>query len=198
MKITIRYFSIGLLTASIVLFIMYLIIDDTSQAIEDFSVEELTTALEEKGYRTITQDEFISYSVYLDEIKEAEESKKEEEKENRKSSSKKNDEKKVEKEESNKEKDTKKEENNSSEKKKEEKKEEKKPKTFTVTVKQGSVSQDIGKELEKEGIIKDAAEFVKYMEDNNYSSRIQIGKFKVNSDMSLKELAETLTTYPGS
>jgi len=191
MKLAIRYFSIGLLTASIVLFIMYLIVDDTSQAIEDLSVEELATALEDKGYRTITQDEFISYSVYRDEQKEAEE-KKESEKAKSNKASKDDSKDKVEEKE---------EKNRTDEKKQETKKDEKekkKPKTATITVKEGSVTQDIGKELEKEGIVKDANEFVKYMEDNDYSSRIQIGKFKVNSDMSLKQLAETFTTYPGS
>src|SRR5690625_2460426 len=72
MRIPSRYFSIGLLTASIVLLIMFLITDDGGQAIEEYSVEELSEAIEDKGYRVITQDDFISFSMYLDEQKNVE------------------------------------------------------------------------------------------------------------------------------
>lgn len=210
MRIPIRYFSIGLLTASIVLFIMYSITDDPNQTADQLSVEQLSAALEDKGYRTISQDEFISYSVYLDE-EQVDET--DEKKNSTKDDSSKNDENKDKKDEKNKDEDTnkkkdsdkkdndsdKKDNDKKDEDKDEDKKDEKeKSKSVTIEVKEGFVSEDIGKVLKEQGIIKDVDKFAKYMEDNGYSSKIQIGKFKVNSDMSSKELAEKLTTYPGS
>lgn len=199
MKIPIRYFSIGLLTASIIILLMFLIIDEEEASIEEYSLEELTEAVEEKGYRVISQDDFISFSMYLDEQKNGE---KQEEKEKKK------DEKKVDKEEkkdkkataSNK-KDKKEKEDTSKKKDKKEikdKKDKKERKTATIRVQQGDLPKDIGIQLKEKGIIKNVDKFVKYMEDNNYSPKVQIGSFKVNSDMSHKEIAETLTTYPGN
>lgn len=189
MRIPIRYFSIGLLTASIVLLIMYVVTDDSNQAIDNLSVEELSSALEEHGYRTISQDDFISYSVYLDEEKA-----KEDEEKNENSTSKKEDKPKT--------KDSKNETNVGEEKTEKDndtdKKEKKTPKKVTINVEQGFVSQDIAQLLVDEGIIDNESDFVNYMEDNGYSPYIQIGKFTVNSDMNNKQLAETLTTYPGN
>lgn len=184
MKISVRAFSLGLLTASVILFIMYLITDDSSQAIENLSVEELKSALEEKGFRTITEDEYISFSVYQDEKqKQANEKDKNSKKENVRD---KQDDKNVKEDAKNDEEKEKKEEDKD------------KPKEIKLKVEPGFVSQDIAKILKDEDIIDDTAKFVKYMEDNGYSPYIQIGTFTVNSDMSLKELAETLTTYPGN
>lgn len=182
MKITVRAFSLGLLTASLILFIIYLVTDESTQAVEELSVEELTEALEEKGYRTITEDEFISYSVYLDEKQQ--EDKEADGKKDQKST----------KEEKSKEKD----QEDAVEEEEEQEEENEEPKTISFKVEPGFVSQDIGEILKDEDIIDDASEFVRYMEDNGYSSYIQIGTFKVNSDMTLKEIAETLTTFPGN
>jgi|SRR5699024_1083944 len=191
MKIPIRYFSIGLLTASIIILIFFFINDEPMQDTDALSVEELADAIESKGYRVISEDDFISYSLYLDE----ENAKKLEEEEKQK---------KKEKENNNKEKDVDKDEDNKKEdadeadkdKEKEEDKEE--TKTVTISVEQGFVSQDIAKALKADNIIDNEAEFVKYMEDNEYSPYIQIGKFQVTSDMDLKQLAETFTTFPGN
>src|SRR5699024_1916651 len=191
MRIPIRYFSIGLLTASIVLLIMFLITDDGGQAIEEYSVEELSEAIEDKGYRVITQDDFISFSMYLDEQKKVENNDEEKEKKDKEKEQKDKKDKKSDKE---KKKDKDKKDKDKKDKKKD--KEKDKRKKATVRVKQGDVIKDIGDRLKDEGIIKDVDKFVDYMEDNDYSSYVQIGSFKVHSDMSLKEIAETLTTYP--
>lgn len=180
MKITVRSFSLGLLTASIILFAMYYMIDDTSQAVNELSVEELTVALEEKGYRAISENEFISYSVYLDEKqKENEEDKTKEDKSDKVKEQQPDDIAEEDKVAVNEE-------------------EQEEAKSISFKVESGDVSQDIAKILKSEGIIDDEVKFIQYMENNGYSPYIQIGTFTVNSDMSLKEIAETLTTYPGS
>jgi len=190
MKIPIRYFSIGLLTASIIILIFFLINDEPLQDTDALSVEELADAIESKGFRVINEDDFISYSLYLDE----ENAKKLEEEEKQKKKEKKNNEKDkdVDKDDDNKKQDNKKEDADEADK------DRKETKTVTISVEQGFVSQDIAQVLKAENIIDNEAEFVKYMEDNGYSPYIQIGKFKVKSDMDLKQLAETLTTYPGN
>lgn len=177
---------------------MYMLTDDSSQAIDTLSVEELSSALEEKGYRTISQDDFISYSVYLDEQKAKENTEqdnktttKKTDKDNEKDSDKNTDEKKN-------EENTEQDMADKPDSDKRDDKVEKSSKKVTINVEQGFVSQDIAKVLKDKGIIKDENKFIKYMEDNGYSPYIQIGKFTVNSDMDNKQLAETLTTYPGN
>lgn len=176
--------------------IMYTITDDSSQAVDQLSVEELSDALEEKGYRTISQDDFISYSVYLDEQKKAAQEEGNESKEVKDSKKKKKEKSDDDDKSQSKSKD-KKDKDDQKKKKKDKKDKKDKKKSATIKVEQGYVSQDIGEALKNENIIDDVDKFVKYMEDNGYSENIQIGSFKVNSDMSLKKLAETLTTYPG-
>lgn len=188
MKIPVRFFSIGLFTAATVLLIIYLITNREATA-EDFSVEELSAALEAEGYRAIDQDEYISYTVYLDEMKEKEEQEKNEEKNKTAKAKEKTDENK-------KEKDNAVKENKEKENEKEKEKEE--VKTIKLKIEQGMVSQDIAKKLKDEKLIDDEQKFIKYLEDNGYSSYIQIGTFKLKSDMSIKQIAETITTYPGS
>lgn len=190
MKIPIRYFSIGLLTASIIILIFFLINDEPIQDTNALSVEELSDAIESKGFRVIDEDDFISFSLFLDDQNEKnieeEEKQNKNGKKNNKEEDKDEDSKKEDADEANKDKD----------KNKEKDKEE--TKSVTISVEQGFVPQDIAKALKAENIIDNEAEFVKYMEDNGYSPYVQIGKFKVTSDMDLKQLAETLTTYPGN
>lgn len=185
MKIPIRYFSLGLLTSAIVFYIMYMIIDDSEPTVEDQSIEQLTEAIEKQGYRIISQDEFISYSLYLDEMKEQE---KDGDSNNKDTSKKEADQKKSSK------KDQESEENEAVE----EEEEEEEVKKLKIKVESGFVSQNIADLLEEEGFIENANEFVTYLEENDYSPYIQIGEFEVASDMTMKDIAETITTYPGN
>ncbi len=70
-------------------------------------------------------------------------------------------------------------------------------KKISFRVQEGFVSKDIADILEDNDIIDDSAEFVEYLEDNDYSPYLQLGTFEVTSDMNYKEIAETITTYPG-
>src|SRR5699024_3400657 len=40
-------------------------------------------------------------------------------------------------------------------------------------------------------------DFIDYMDGEGYSEEVQLGKFKVDSEMDFKELAKTFITYPG-
>ncbi len=85
--------------------------------------------------------------------------------------------------------------------KKKEKKEDKTDKVTKTkfTIKKGDVTQDIADTLVDKKILSkgERDKFIKYLEDNDYSPYIQLGTFEVTSEMSIKELAETVTTYPG-
>lgn len=185
MKQHIRFFAIGLLTSALLAFGFYLVIDETEVQLENAPLDELIGQVESEGYRVITEDEFIDYSFYKEEKlqQEANGDKKKDNKKDKKKDDEKDD---TDKKKSDKE----------SDKEKDDEKDE--VKKVTITVSQGDVSQDIAKKLVDNDIIEDAFEFVQYLEDNNYSPYIQLGSFEITSDMDFKDIAETITTYPGN
>lgn len=69
-------------------------------------------------------------------------------------------------------------------------------KSYVLTVTSRTISRDVAKKLENAGIIDDSEEFNDYLCDNGYASNIQNGKFTITSDMSYKEIAETITSKP--
>ncbi|MFD2133556.1 hypothetical protein ACFSKI_20265 [Pseudogracilibacillus auburnensis] len=200
MKQSIRFFSLGLLTSAIFLYGFYLFSDTSSADVETIPVETLISQIESDGYRVITEDEFISFSLKNEEKDEEEvkeekvDKEKKQDKEEKESTAKKDSKKETKKD--SKKKKSKKTKNDDADKDKEDDKDEVKKATFTT--KEGVVSQDIADILVENEIIDDRQKFLDYLDDNGYSTRLQIGKFKVNSDMSHKELAEVITTYPGS
>ncbi|MGJ3196130.1 hypothetical protein [Peribacillus frigoritolerans] len=52
---------------------------------------------------------------------------------------------------------------------------------------------EIADRLSKEKIIDEAAEFEAYMNDRDFSNKIQIGEFVVTNNMTYRQLANTLT-----
>jgi|SRR5699024_5793148 len=191
MKQSIRFFSIGLLTASLLMLGLYLFDDSAEESIETIPVDDMIVKVEEEGYRVITDDEFISYSLYAEEAKDEEAEQADEtsdKKTTKKTKDKKSDN--SDKKEKNKKKSTK-------DKKKKDKKKKEKDKKVKFTIKEGYVTSDIADLLIEKKVIDDRQKFIDYMEDNDYSPSIQLGTFEVKSDASLKDLAETITTYPG-
>ena len=69
-------------------------------------------------------------------------------------------------------------------------------KSYVLTVTSRTISRDVARKLESAGIIDDSEEFNDYLCDNGYASNIQNGKFTITSDMSYKEIAETITSKP--
>lgn len=178
MKQSVRFFAIGLFTASVLTLGFYLFSDSSNAANEDMTTDELIAKVEEAGYRVITDEEFISYSLYIDEKNEqakSEEVKKDDEKADKKKEDK----------------------DKKDSKKKKDKKKKDDVKKAKITIKSGDVLADIAEQLADKKIIKNKQKFIDYLEDSDYSSKIQLGTFEVNSDMSMKEIAKTLTTYPG-
>lgn len=174
MRQQIRFFALGLLTAALLIYAFYVLSDETNVQVENIPTDTLVSQLESDGYRVITEEEFIDYSFYQEEKKNNDHGK----------NTDKEDDKEVNEMEEQVE-----EENNDEEEVEE-------VTSITLSVTQGDVSQDIAEVLKDEGMIEDEFEFVQYLEDNDYSPYIQLGTFEVTSDMDLKEIAETITTYP--
>ncbi len=65
--------------------------------------------------------------------------------------------------------------------------------TATIKIKSGSTATAVCKQLEKAGIIEDANEMVQYLWNTNQARRINVGTYKLSSDMSLKEIADIIT-----
>ncbi|MFJ7991325.1 hypothetical protein ACIQY5_03845 [Peribacillus frigoritolerans] len=65
--------------------------------------------------------------------------------------------------------------------------------TYTIKVKTNMTTAEIADRLSKEKIIDEAAEFEAYMNDRDFSKKIQIGVFVVTNNMTSRQLANTLT-----
>ncbi|MGE7905481.1 hypothetical protein ACQKNS_13890 [Peribacillus sp. NPDC094092] len=65
--------------------------------------------------------------------------------------------------------------------------------TYTLKVKSNMTATEIAESLSKEKIIEDSAEFEAYMNDRDFSKKIQIGEFVVTNNMTYRQLAHTLT-----
>ncbi len=63
----------------------------------------------------------------------------------------------------------------------------------TIAVKQGMSTQDVIDELVKQKIIKSGDKFQDYLENHNLATGVQIGKYKLSSDMSMSEVADKIT-----
>lgn len=70
---------------------------------------------------------------------------------------------------------------------------EKEASTYTIKVKTNMTTAEIADRLSKEKIIDEAAEFEAYMNDRDFSKKIQIGEFVVTNNMTYRQLANTLT-----
>ncbi|MEC5422246.1 hypothetical protein QGM71_01930 [Virgibacillus sp. C22-A2] len=175
MKQLIRSFSVGLLTAGIILLIGYYFIDDSSTQAEQRSVDSMIIEIEQEGYRVLTEAEYISISVNKDQ--------------DNKSTASTIEESMAEKEE---------EEDEDSEAEvedppEEETSEQDNTATYTLHIEPGMASSTISSVLAENNIIENAAEFNKYLDEQDYSLKVQIGEFELSSTMSFFELAEAIT-----
>jgi hypothetical protein len=63
-----------------------------------------------------------------------------------------------------------------------------------LTIDPGSNSTVVSANLERLGIIEDAAIFDTYLEENNLTGKIQIGEHQVDSSMDFQKIAKEITT----
>lgn len=64
---------------------------------------------------------------------------------------------------------------------------------YTLPIKEGMASSEIGELLEENNIIESSSDFNKYLIDEGFHQRVQLGEFEVTSDMDFKAIAEEIT-----
>lgn len=194
MKYPIRYFSIGLFTASLILLIGYYFFEPKTTLPDHETVDEMVDNIEKEGYRVISESEYISLATAKNELNTLQTEAEEEN--DKKADNQKTDKNKTKDTKEKKNDDKKKNTDKKTDKKKDKKKDSKKKndvKTYTLVVEENMLPSMISEKLEKNKIIKDATKFSKFMEDNNYSPYLQIGEFKLKSDMSMEQIAKAIT-----
>ncbi|HLR58848.1 MAG TPA: hypothetical protein VK094_00020 [Pseudogracilibacillus sp.] len=164
MKQFFRFFSLGLFVASLTIFIFYNYFDSPEVNPNDFETEELIDLVEEDGYRVITEEEYITYTVNEDE-EDLNVDKNED---------------KQDKDDNAEDKDGNEEDNDDTVK-------------YTLEIKPDMMPHEVILLLEEKKIIKDAEKFADFMDKNDYSPYIQQGEFELTSDMSEEEIAKTIT-----
>ncbi|MDG5470810.1 hypothetical protein P6709_03550 [Jeotgalibacillus sp. ET6] len=64
---------------------------------------------------------------------------------------------------------------------------------FILTIEPGMTSPEISQELEEFDIIEDASKLDEYLNNQELTENIQIGKYDVNSSLSIEEIADLIT-----
>lgn len=181
MKQVVRSFAIGLFLASIISFVSYKYIAEPNMATHNLTAEELISEIEDMDYKVISDEDYILYSVAKD--KAENENENEKKKENKDEAKKKENDK----EQENKDEAKKKDDDKEQEEKKDEKVQ------YTLKIEQGMLANDVSEILKANKIIDDANKLTKYINDNGYGPFLQLGDFKLNSDMTHNEIAEVIT-----
>lgn len=207
MKHTLRAFSVGLITTGLILLAVFYLFGYGNESAAEDTTEELIEKIEEKGLRVISEEDYISFTLGIKENNDDEtdvaESDEEDAKESKEEKEKANDDKadgdKAAKEDKEKDKDKEKAADDKKKEKQKDEKPKKKDKKETsspvvITVEPGMATSYISDILEEEGLIDDAASFNKYLIDNDYSLRVQMGKHELERGLSEYEIAERLTS----
>src|SRR5690625_1009091 len=177
MKLPIRYFSIGLFTATIILLIIFTFFYDSKSDSENLSIDDLILKIEDQGYHVLTEAEYITYSVAKDNNDESTEDQPQKEDENSDQDEKSSDEK---------------QEDTQDEKEDKSKEEEEEIFTYTLVVEPNMLGPTVSKLLLDHQIIDDAEKFNRYLEVEGYAPYLQIGEHELTSDMSYYEIAEKI------
>ena len=83
-----------------------------------------------------------------------------------------------------------------SEEPKEDEKEEKveeKPKTYTFEIKSGVPTQIAAEQLEVDGLVESAKDFIKFLGDAGLEKKVRAGTYEIKTGMSYREIAEIIT-----
>lgn len=65
--------------------------------------------------------------------------------------------------------------------------------TYNLTIESGMTISEVANYLVAANIIDSQDTFIAYLTENDYGTSIQIGQFELNSDMSIEEIANTIT-----
>lgn len=188
MKHIVRSFSVGLIAAGLVTLLVFYTFGESNSDEMTYSTEELITLIEEDGYRVVTADEYISYTVTsAQKDTDTANAEDESEKESETDAEKENQEDNASSEETDVEEET------EEIVEEEEVVEEETVTTVSINIPSGMASLDVSRLLENENVVNDAEEFNEYLLQNGYSQRVQLGSHELTTDMSFFEVAEALS-----
>ncbi|TQS74552.1 endolytic transglycosylase MltG [Ornithinibacillus gellani] len=200
MRSPIRAFSLGLFAAGLIILISSLFFNTSEKRAEEYPVDDMINIMKDEGYRVMSESEYIALSLQKDDEQQKanedtektdKDDKQDQAKDDQTTDSKDNSKKETDKKEDNTKDKTS--EHEKTDKKDDKKDDKDKVVTYTLKIESGMPSSTIGDLLEENKVIKDGSKFNKYLEDEGYSLKIQLGNFKVNSDMTFNEIAKLLT-----
>ena len=174
MKQPIRYFSIGLLTASLIILIIVYFFDKPDNHANEGSVDEMIATIKDEGYHVLSSSEYISLTVAEvpeednDVDVDADVTKNNETEEDSNEAQTEND------------------------PKVEDTEEPEEAHEYTLTIEPNMLGPTISQLLEDNNVIDDADEFNRYLETEGYAPYLQLGDHDVSSDMTLYEIAEVI------
>ena len=64
---------------------------------------------------------------------------------------------------------------------------------YELVIQLGDTPQIVADELYKNGMVENASEFRKYLEDNGYSEKLRSGSYTITKDMNYEEIAKLIT-----
>lgn len=165
MKQPIRYFSIGLITTSLILFMFTFFTDKPTDGQTVMNTDDMITEIKDEGYHVLTSAEYINLTTIKEqtEINEGVS-------ENTDTEQQEDQEEVIDNE------DTTKTEIHS----------------YTLNVKPNMLGPVISNLLAENKIIDDAEAFNRYLEVEGYASYIQLGKYTLKSDMTNFQIAEKI------
>ncbi|MCZ0704055.1 hypothetical protein J2T56_002297 [Natronobacillus azotifigens] len=173
MKQVLRAFALGLITATLLLGVIYLLEDEVEPEIIEttLSNEEMIQQLEQEGY-SISEESMYDDSIYEDSATDADIDQDNISDENHENEDTSTDE-----DESTYTTDDHEQDNNN---------------VYILTIEPGMTVSQVAEYLVAAGIIENRTEFIDYLAVNNYGTNIQVGQFELIRTMSLAEVAELI------
>ncbi len=67
--------------------------------------------------------------------------------------------------------------------------------TYFISIEQGMTSKDISSRLYRAGFLKDEQSLNDYLNKKKWANQIQIGEYKITSDMNVEEISQIITNH---
>lgn len=176
-----RGFAGGLIVATLLLSYVYFYHSDKS-ATRTITKADIETYAEKNDLVFITKEEYNHLTKQNDAKSKPEKPKEEEEKDKAKDKAKDKNQTQTAENKANEE-----------EKKKENQQKQEKPITVQLEIKPGMSTSEVGEELQRLKLISNKSEFTNYIKKQKLESSVKAGSYKLNSDMTVEEIAAVLT-----
>lgn len=195
MKQPIRFFSMGLLTASLIILIVIYFFDDSVEHTSEGSVDEMIENLKDEGYHILSSSEYITLTV-ANKTLDDEGNSEEQDTDNDQNQEENTEDIGDEEDNSDNANDEQDQNENSDDANNEQADEDNAEDVYeyTLVIEPNMLGPTISELLVDHNIIDDAEEFNRYLEIEGYAPYLQLGEHDLSSDMSSYEIAEAIAT----